>query len=185
MGMNGLWAIAVQAPEAGTPGLFDINTGLSIWTVVIFLVLLAVLYKFAYPHILGAVEAREQRIRELLDAAVRDRAEAEALLAEQKRQLTEARHQAQQLLAEGRQAGERVREDIMARARAEQEEFLLRARQEIQQERDQAIDALRREVVDLAIAAASRLIGRNLDADDDRRIVQEFLGQVDAGAGVS
>lgn len=160
------------------PGLLDINSGLMVWTVLIFLIVLAVLWKFAYPHILGAVEAREQRIRELAASAAHDRAEAEALLAENRRQLEETRTRTQEILAESRAAGERMRDEMLAETRRQQEDLLLRARQDIQRETDRALDTVRREAVDLALAAAEKVIGRNLSTEDNYRLVQQALGQM-------
>lgn len=159
-------------------GLLEVNEGLIIWTILIFLIVLFVLYKAAFPKILGAVEAREARIRELLEAAARDRQEAETLLAEQRRQTEEVRSRVQELLAEGRGAGERMRDDILAQARREQEDLLLRARRDIQGELDGALQKVREDAVELSIAAASKLIEKNLDADDNRRLVRDFLQRV-------
>lgn len=175
-------AIVALVAQGETPGLFQINTGLSIWTLIIFLVLLGVLYKFAYPPILGAVDARERRLRETLEAAARDRAEAERLLEEQRRQLAEGRQQVQQLLAEGRQAAERLRAEILEQARREQEELLQRTRQELAREREAALAALRDEAVELSLAAAGKLLSRRLDAAEDRALVREFIDRAGIGA---
>src|SRR5690554_2992159 len=90
----------VETAAAQEGGLLDINTGLMVWTVLIFLIVLAILYRMAYPHILGAVEAREQQIRDLLAAAARDRQAAQEALEEQTRQLEETRARVQDLVAE-------------------------------------------------------------------------------------
>lgn len=172
-----LAAAPARAQEGG--GLLAVETGLIVWTVLIFGIVLLVLYKAAYPKILGAVEAREEHIRELLAAAARDRQEAQTLLEEQQRQLEEVRTRAQEMVAEGRTAGERVREDILGQARREQEEMLARARREIQQEMERVAEQLRIDTVELAIAAASRLVERSLDQEDSRRLVREFLEQVE------
>lgn len=182
--MNILWMMLQEEP-AGS-GFFSLNTGLMFWTVIIFLVLVAVLTRYAWRPILGALEARERRIQEILDAAVRDRDEAQRLLEEHRRQVAESRNQAQQIVAEGRQAAERVRHDMLEEARRQQEEILERARQEIGREQEAAVAAIRREAVDLSLAAASKLIERKLDTAEDRRFVQEFLGEVtpaNSGAG--
>jgi F-type H+-transporting ATPase subunit b len=183
-----LLASPAHAAEGG--GLLDPHTGLIFWQIVVFIVVLAALMKFAYPHILGAVEAREQRIRELLDSAARDREEAQRLLEEQKRQLEEVRTRSQELAAEGRESGERIRQEMITQARREQEELVLRTRREIRQEMDRAREELRIEAVDLAIAAATRLVERDMDQEQNRRFVREFLddlaireGQT-VGAGV-
>ena len=183
--MNLLSVILQQAGEAGAePNVFQLSTNVSFWTLVIFLALLAVLAKFAFPPILGYANAREQRIQDILDAAARDRGEAERILEEQRRELAEARQQAQQILADARQAGERVRREALEQARVEQEELVARAKRELEREREAAIDALRREAVDLSLAAASQLLGKRLGAEDDRALVRDYLDRVGAGSGV-
>jgi F-type H+-transporting ATPase subunit b len=172
---------AYAAQEGG--GLLDPHTGLIFWQIIVFVVVLAVLMKFAFPYILGAVEAREQRIRELLDAAARDRQEAQALLEEQQTERDATRAQVQEIIAEGRVAAERMREEILADARREQQELLERTRRDVQQEVERAAAELRVQAVDLAVAAASKLVERRLDDEDDRRIVREYLEQVEVGAG--
>jgi F-type H+-transporting ATPase subunit b len=155
----------------------------SFWTLVIFILLSAVLSKFAFPPILGYAAAREQRIQDALDEAKRQREETEKLLAEQRQELLNARQEAQALIAEGKQAAERVRDDLLSRARAEQEEIVTRARQDIERDRDKAIESLRREAVDLALAAAGKLVGRRVDAAEDRRLVTEYLQSMDGANG--
>lgn len=172
-------AAPAMAATEGEGGLLSPEGGLMFWTLVVFIVVLAGLYKFAYPAILGAVEAREQRIRELLAAAARDREEAHALLEQQRREHEELRAQAQEIFAEARASGERTRAELLAEARREQEEMLERARREIQAETERALDAVRREAVELAMAAAEKLVQRNLDDEQNRRLVREFLGEAE------
>jgi F-type H+-transporting ATPase subunit b len=160
-------------------GLLDVNTGLMVWTVIIFLAVLGLLYWKAYPPILGAVEARERRIAELLAAAQRDREEAQTLIEEQRARHEELRAQVQEMVAEGKAAGERMREEIIAEARREQQAILERARREIAQEAEQALADLKAQAVDLAIAAASRLIQKDLDGEGNRRLVQQYLDQLE------
>jgi F-type H+-transporting ATPase subunit b len=170
-----LTATPLYAEEAGP---LDVNVGLMIWTVVIFVIVLFALGKFAWPHILGAVEAREQHIRELIAGSERDRAEAAAALAEQQRLLDETRARVQEALVEARSTGEKVREEMMAGARREHEELMARARRDIDNERQAALESVRREAVDLAIAAAEKLVHRSLTGDDNRRLVLDYLAQV-------
>ena len=164
---------ATTAEGGGTP--FDINPGVAIWTLVVFGILLFVLAKTAWPAILKAVEEREQRIQAQLDAAERANAEAQRVLAVYQQQVAAARGEAQAMVAAARHAGEKLRQELVAKGRAEQEELLVRARREIGLERDQAVVELRREAVELSIAAASRVIGRNLDNETDRRLVADYL----------
>lgn len=178
--MNLLVTVFQHAEEAGeTPGIFDLSLTVSFWTVVIFLVLLGVLLKYAFPPILGYAEAREKRIQANLDEAKRSRAEAERLLEQQRAELVEARRESKDILAEARQAGERLRHDLLERARAEQDALLARARQDIERERQRAIEAVRREAVELALAAASRLLDQRLTAEEDRKVVTDYLGRVE------
>jgi len=161
--------------EGGGGGLFDINVGLSIWTIVIFLTVLIVLWRFAFGPILAAVNAREESINRALEEAQNRQAEAERLLKEHKEQLADARRQAQEILAEGREAAGRLQKDMEGKAREESEAILTRARAEIEREKDAAVDALRREAVDLALAAASKLLHEKLDGEQDRKLVLEFV----------
>ncbi len=160
---------------AGGGGLFSINPGLMIWTWVIFLLLLFVLRKWAWGPILGALEAREKRIQQALEGAAREREEAGRLLEEQRQLLDTSREQAQQILADGRKAAERLRWELLEEARSQKDQIVGRAKDEIERERDQALEALHREAVDLSIAAAGRVLERNLDAEDNRRLVEEYL----------
>lgn len=166
------------AAAEDTPGLLSPQPGLIIWTIVVFLVVLAILSKFAYPKILGAVEAREAHIRDLIASAERDREEAAALQAENRRLLEETRARTQEAINEARLQGEAMRAEVMETARREQQEMLERARRDIAAEREGALDAVRREAVELSIRAAEKLVRRTLDAEDNRRLVREFLGQV-------
>ena len=174
-----LLAVTATPAVAAEGGLMDINTGLMVWTIIIFVLVLGILYKAAFPHILGAVEAREARIRQLIEETAADRESARIALEEQTRQLEETRAEVQEIVAEGRTAGERVREEMLAEGRRQAEEITARARRDARQELENAIEELRVEAVDIAIAAASKLIERNLDQDDNRRVVQNFLSEVE------
>ncbi len=166
--------------EGAGGGLFSINVGLMIWTVVIFSSLLFVLWRFAWGPILAAVEAREKGIQAALDEAKSRQEEAEKLLDEHKKQLSDARRQSQEILAEGREAADRLRKELEGKAREESEAILTRARSEIEREKEAAVDALRRESVDLALAAASKLLHEKLDGDLDRKLVVEYVNGLSA-----
>lgn len=186
VGRTALATFAVAAAGSALPGellaqggggadLFSINPGLSIWTVVIFLLLLAILWKFAWGPILDAVEAREQRIQGALDESAQKQAEAQRLLEEHRQQLAEARRQAQEIISEGKAAGEKVRRDIEVKAREEGQALIERARRDIEREKEAAIAELRSESVDIALAAAAKLMHERLDAEKDRRLVENYV----------
>jgi F-type H+-transporting ATPase subunit b len=175
-----LWLTLVLAQEQhAAPGPLTVEPGLMIWTVVVFVALLAILKKFAWPALLGAVEARERALEEQLAEAERNRAEAAQLLAQHEKLLAEGRAAAHGLLAEARAAAEKERALAIEKTRQEQEELLERARRDIIAERERAVAELRREAVDLSLAAASKLIGERLNSDSDRKIVQEYLASLD------
>jgi F-type H+-transporting ATPase subunit b len=170
--------VALQQEHAAR-GPLTVEFGLMFWTIIVFIALLLILRKFAWPALLGAVEARERALEEQLAEAERNRAEAAELLAQHQKLVAEGRASAHALLAEARTAAEKERALAMEKTRQEQEELLERARRDIAAERDRAVNELRREAVDLSLAAASKLIGQRLDSDTDRRLVQEYLAGVD------
>src|SRR5438309_11189514 len=172
-------ALLLVQEGAFTP--FSINTGLIFWTIVVFGILLALLWRFGWPAILKTVEERERRIQQQLEEAERARAEAVRLLEEHKRTMAGARAEAQEIVAKAKSVAEKEREALLAKAREQYEQLLARARKEIEGEKEKAILELRREAVDLSIAAAARLIEANLDSDANRRLVTEYLASLEAG----
>jgi F-type H+-transporting ATPase subunit b len=171
-------AAALQEGQA-TSGPLVVNGGLVIWTLVVFGLLLFILKKWAWPPIFAAVEAREKELERTLAEAERNRAESAALLAEHKQLIADARTSAHALLAEARTIAEKERALAMDKTRQEQEELLERARRDIGAERDRAVTELRREAVDLSLAAASKLIEKRLDSDTDRKLVQDYLARLE------
>ena len=181
--MNGfklLTAVAQEA-EGGGANLLSPNGGLMFWTIVIFALLLVILSRFAFKPMLAAVEARERQLQKDIDDAKRDLAEAQRVLAEHRAQLEKGRGEAQKLIADGRATAEKLRNDLLEQTKAQQQEMLDRARREIETEKVNAIAALRREAVDLAIAGAGKVIERNLDNEANRKLVENFLGSVTIG----
>ena len=175
-------ALASEGAEgSGGGGLLTVDGGLMIWTIIIFVALFILLKKFAWPQILGAVEAREQRLEAALLESERNRAEAAALLEEQKRMLAEAKTTAQGIVAEAKQLADKERMAALERAREDQEELLARAQREIKSEREKAIADIRREVVDLALTAASKLIEEKVDSEADRKLITNYLTTVGTG----
>ena len=183
----GAYALILPLPvmaQEGGGGMFDVNLGLSVWTTLVFLTLLGFLWKFAWEPILGAVQAREDGIQGTLDQAANERVEAAKLLAEHRQQMADARRQAQQMIAEGKEAGERVRKDLEEKARAEGDAMIERARESIEREKDAALDELRKESVDLALAAAAKLVQESLDEKKDRELIMGFIDELSSGGEI-
>lgn len=170
------------AQEAHKVDLLSPNYGLMVWTLVIFLILLFVLSKFAFRPIIAAVEAREQALEDAINSAKRDREEAALLLAQHRASLDASRGEGQKLIADARATAERVRTELVEQAHAEQAKMLERARAEIDAERAKAIAELRKEAVDLAIMGAGKVIGQNLDREANRKLVESFLASVSPSA---
>ena len=174
----GLFTAVQEGGEGGlTP--FSINPGLILWTLIVFIVLLALLWKFGWPAILKSVEERERRIQKQLDEAEKARAEAAQLLEQQRRAIEKARNESQEILAKAKVVATKEREALLAKTREEQDQMLERARREIDAEKEKAILELRKEAVDLAIAAASKLLEQKLDSEADRRLVLDYLASLE------
>lgn len=158
--------------------LLSADPGLIVWTIVTFLLLLGILWKFAWNPILGALEARELAIKRTIDDAERLQAEAEAVLKEHQKRLAEARAEGNRLLDEARQAGEHMKQDILEKARSESEKVLERAHRQLELETEQAIQTIRAGAADLALKAAEKVIERSLTDADHRRFADEAVAEL-------
>jgi F-type H+-transporting ATPase subunit b len=173
-----------QEAEAHEPvNLLSPNTGLMFWTLLIFIVLVVILSRFAFKPLTAAVEARERKLEEAIKAAQDDRAKAAEYLEQQRQAVETARADAQRLLADARSTGEKLRAEMLEQTKHQQHELLERARAEIDNERKRAIADLRREAVELALAGASKVIERNLDDQTNRKLVERFLATVPSARG--
>jgi F-type H+-transporting ATPase subunit b len=174
-----LLTLAPQDPGHAAGGPLTVEGGLMFWTLVVFGLLLAVLWKFAWPALLGAVEARERALEEQIAEAERNRAEAARLLEEHRKLVADAKTTAHQIVAEAKSLAERERAVALEKTKQEQDELIARARREITEERQRAIEELRREAVDLSLAAASKLVGTRYDGEADRRLVVDYLASME------
>ena len=170
------------AAEGGSTDLLTPSGGLMVWTLVIFVLLLVALKKFAFGPLFAAVEARESALTEAIEGAKRDREEAQQILAEQQAKLAGARDEAQQIIADGRAVAEKMRAELLEQTKQQQQEMLQQARREIDGEKANAIAALRREAIDLAIAGAGKVVSQNLDSAGNRQLVEQFLASLDTPA---
>ena len=152
-----------------------------IWGGLAFLILLVFMWKYAYPAIKKAMDARTERIQTQIDEADRARAEAEELKAQYEVQLAEARTEASRLIEEARQQAESVRQERIAAIDAEIAERRASAEADIAAARARALADLQSQVLDLAIGAAESVVEANLDRDANARIVESFIQRVGAG----
>lgn len=163
--------------------LLSADPGLIFWTIVTFLLLLGILWKFAWNPILGALDARERAIQKTIEDAERLQAEAQAMLEEHQKRMAEAREERNRILDEARQAGEHLKADVLEKARQEAENVLARAHRMIELETEQALLTIRDHAVDLAIHAAERVIERSLSDEDHRRMAREAVTELSQARG--
>src|SRR5688500_9747950 len=126
-----IFAFLAAEPAAAGGGLVSLQVNLMFWTLVIFLILFWILKKYAFPAVLGAVEAREKALADAIEGAKRDREEAARVLGEHRQQLEGARAEAQRMIAEARAVSEKSRAELLENTRQDQQEMLERARRDI------------------------------------------------------
>jgi F-type H+-transporting ATPase subunit b len=168
--------------DEGGSFLVSPDIGLMIWTLLVFGLTMLLLWKVAFPRIGEALDRRQRAIEESIETAERTRTEADKLLAEYRERLTEARHQADEIVARARKAGEQQEADAVAKARVRREELLQQARRDIETETRRAIQEIRAEVADLTVMATEKVTRKTLTTDDQRRLVDEALSELDFAA---
>ncbi len=160
--------------------LLQPDPGLFIWTILTFLVLLALLAKFAWRPLLQALESRQEMIRKSLDDAQQAKQDLDRLHHESAQIINKARVEAESIVAKSWSDAERLREEIKQKARAEADVLVRNAERQIQLETQRALRQIRTEAVDLSIMIASKLIQRNLTKEDNERLIEDALRQVES-----
>jgi F-type H+-transporting ATPase subunit b len=155
------------------------DPGLFIWTILTFLGLLWLLAKFAWRPLLQSLESRQQLIRKSLEDAQEAKRELERLHLESAQILKEARLQADAIISQTRSDGERLREEMKQKARAEADTIVRTAERQIQLETARALQQIRHEAADLSVMIASKLLQRNLSKEDNERLIEDALKQVE------
>jgi F-type H+-transporting ATPase subunit b len=176
-----LIALVPLAAESGSGGSFLVSPGigLMIWTLVLFLFTMWVLNRFAFPRIQEALDKRANAIKENIDAAERQRKEADELLAEYRQRLKEAREQADEIMERARKAADTAKSEATQEGKAKREELVEAARRDIEAETRRSLEKLRQEVGDLTILATEKVTRKSLDSKDQQRLVEEALKEVD------
>jgi len=165
--------------ESGGSFLVSPGLGLMIWTLVLFLITMWVLSKVAFPKIQEALDKRAKMISESIDAAERQRKESDELLAEYRARLAEAREQADDIMARARRSAETAEAEAAAAGKEKREELVAAAKRDIEAETRRSLDQIRQEVADLTVLATERVTRKSLNAEDQKRLVEEALGEVD------
>jgi F-type H+-transporting ATPase subunit b len=176
-----LGALAQPAVLAASKGSFLIKpgVGLMVWTLLVFVVTMVLLSRLAFPRISEALERRKRTIEESIDTAERTRKEADQLLHEYRERLKEARTQAEEIVQRARQAADAHEHESKDRGQEILAEATRRAERDIEAASKRALDDLRREVADLTVMATEKVTRKVLDSDDQKRLVQEALSELD------
>ncbi len=164
---------------AGGNQLVSPVVGVMIWTLIIFGITLIVLWKVAFPRIGEALDKRQRMIEDSIDAAEKTRRDADALLAEYRERLADARGQADEIVARARRTADAAENETLAEARLKREEMMAQTRRDIEQETRRAIQEIRAEVADLTVLATEKVTRKTLDKADHKRLVDEALAELD------
>ena len=181
LGYIGALPLAAEAAgeEGGGSFLVSPGLGLMIWTLILFLFTMWVLSKLAFPKIQEALDRRAKTIAESLDTAERQRRESDELLAEYRARLAEAREQADDIMARARKSAETFEAEAAVAGKEKREDLVNAAKRDIEAETRRSLDQIRREVADLTVLATEKVTRKSLNAEDQRRLVEEALGEVD------
>ncbi len=147
--------------------------------IVNFLILVAILAKFAYKPLMQGLAERQQKIADNIDAAERERQEAEQLKLEYKQQLLEVRAKAQAIVEKAEKLAEENKEEILKAARAERDRILQNVQEEVARERELALARLKGEVVALSMTAATKIVQQNMDTEINAKLVSDFIEKLD------
>jgi F-type H+-transporting ATPase subunit b len=165
-------------PLAANP-LIEVSTGLMIWTLLCFAITFFVLRKFAFGPVQTLIDERRKRIREALEEADHARAEARKLLEQHKQLMSEARGQAEEILAETRQIAEAQAKRMRDELESDRKRRLEETTKQIQSETARALEQIRAEVGELTVIATEKVTGKVLDDADQRRLIDEAIGELD------
>jgi F-type H+-transporting ATPase subunit b len=171
--------VLAAAEEGSGNFLVTPNVGIMIWTLLAFGITLYVLAKLAFPRIAEALDKRQRAIEEAIDISERTKAEAQQLLEEYRERLKEARTQAEEIVARARKSAEVHEREALDAARLRREELMEQTRRDIEAETRRAIQEIRAEVADLTVLATEKVTRKVLTEEDQRRLVQEALSELD------
>ena len=163
----------------GANALIKVTPGLMIWTIICFLIALFVLKRYAFGPIQVMIDKRRERIRESLEEADRAREEARKLLEEHRKLVGQAKSDAEVILAEARKQADAQRDRVREETEADRQRRLEETRKQIEAETQRALDQIRTEVADLTLIATSKVTGKVLDRDDQKKLIEDAISELD------
>ena len=174
--------LASTEESGGGSFLVQPGLGLMIWTLLAFGITMLVLRKFAFPKISAALEERAEKIAKNIEESEKQRKEADELLAEYRERLKEAREQAEDIVARAKRAGDTAKAQATEEGKEKREELVAAARRDIEAETKRSLDQIRKEVADLTVLATEKVARKSLTPEDQQRLVEEALSEIDFGA---
>jgi F-type H+-transporting ATPase subunit b len=187
--VNNAAVTVLAATESGGGGgsgggsfLVKPDIGLMVWTLLAFGGTMFLLSKLVFPRIAEALDKRTKAIEESIDHAEQTKVEADELLAEYRERLKEARSQAEDIVTRARKAAEVHERESLEKSRESREELMAQTRRDIEAETRRAIQEIRNEVADLTVLATEKVTRKSLTDEDQRRLVEEALSEVDFSA---
>lgn len=168
----------LSEPGHEKPGLLSVNPGLIIWTIIIFVILLFVLKKIAWGPLLKALNGREETIRAALENAEAQNREAKLLMEQNKKNLSEANAQTMKIINEGKEAANRIKDDIVNKANETTKNMIEQAKKEIEIQKETALEKIKDEISEVAIKTAEMIINANLDPEKQKKLIDEFITRI-------
>lgn len=170
-------SIMALAPQGGG-SLVDVNPGLIFWTVVTFIILLFVLKKVAWKPILAALDQRESAIRESLEKAEKAQEEARKILEQNEANLAKAEEESKKIIDQSRAYAEKLKEQMLHDSKIQAKKIIEDASAEIDRKKEAAFSELKNQVAEIAVNAAEKILRENLDAESNKKIVNQYISEI-------
>jgi F-type H+-transporting ATPase subunit b len=162
--------------------LISVKPGLMIWTIICFAITFFVLRQVAFGRVQAMIDERRERIRQAVAEADRARDEARRLLEEHRALIGSARHDAEEILAEARRIADAQRDRVREETEADRQRRLEETKRQIEAETRRALAAIRAEVAELSLLAATKVTGKTLTDADHKRLIEEAVSELDFSA---
>lgn len=175
---NSILLLISNEPHEQKDTLLSVEPGLLIWTIIVFVILLLILKKYAWGPLLKSLNDREQGIKDSVEKAEYLKQEAEKILAQNKALLAKADEDARKVIAEGKELAEKMRNDLINKTNEDTTRMISQAKSEIEREKVAALNTLKDEIANLAVQAAGKIIDENLDAAKQKKIIDSFIDKI-------
>ena len=161
-------------------GFLKVDPGLLLWTIITFLLLLLVLWKAAWKPVVKALDARAEKIKDDIDTADKSRQSAEKILAEHTAMVASAKDDAFKILSDAKKEAEKIKAEIIEKANQEARATVEKAKHEIERAKEAALEDIKKEFVVISTEIASKIVRKNISADDQKALVEEALGKFES-----